>query len=241
MIKIATGYGFVASTGVVTLNGINLPLDNILLIVDDTQGVIIYSPAQTATKAASYSQGTNSTLTLNWNTSGYSNSDALTIKYDDGVYVLPVSNVSSISTVTPTITAGAYTAGWEVGGLMTFTNVVRGTSGVLQSIWITSKSAQTTPFKLYLFNANPSNSTWTDHAVTTTNINAADVSKLIGVYTLGSFDSGLGVHTIYTLDGIAKDFVLSSGTSLYGVLVCINAFTPASTSDLVVNINVLED
>lgn len=142
---------------------------------------------------------------------------------------------------TLTVTASsAYTSGNEVGGLSTFAGAV-GTagSGIVQSIRATSKSVQTGPLKLYLFNVNPTNTTWTDK--TTPAINAADVSSVIGVYSLSSTDSGLGTHTIYTLDGVGKAFSIASGTSLYGVLVTTGTPTFGSSSDIVVTINVLQD
>jgi hypothetical protein len=65
---------------VVTLTGVNRPLEAILSITDSTTGAILYT-AQTG-GASAYSQGTNSTITL---TSAPGASDRLQIFYDDGV------------------------------------------------------------------------------------------------------------------------------------------------------------
>lgn len=154
----------------------------------------------------------------------------------------PVSTQTVTASVTPTITASAYTTGQEIGGLMTFTSMARASaySGVVQSIHVTWTTAQTTTIKLYLFNSNPSATTWTDK--TTAAINASDIPKLIGVYTLSANDSGLGTVTINNLDGIGKAFVLpSSGTTIYAVAVVVGTPTPASTSSMIVNITTLED
>ena len=69
---------------------------------------------------------------------------------------------TTMATVTPAVTAnGAYAAGNEIGGLMTFTIGGAG-SGTLMSLRVTSKSILTTALQAYIFSANPANSTWTD-------------------------------------------------------------------------------
>jgi len=156
----------------------------------------------------------------------------------------PVSIASTAVTasvqVTPTVAAAAYAAGNEVGGLLTFANAFRSaSSGIIQSVVITCKSIQTAiGMKLYLFKANPSNTTWTDK--TTPAINAADITNLIGVYSLANGDSGLGTVTVWNLPGIGQG-VVGSTTSLYGVLVTTGAPTFASTSDITVTVSVLQD
>jgi hypothetical protein len=142
---------------------------------------------------------------------------------------------TSNPSVTPSTTVGAYTAGQEVGGLMTFAIGGAG-SGLLESIRVTCKSVQATSLKLYIFDTNPTNSTWSDK--TTPAINAADVSFLRGVFLLSSPDSGLGTHTIWNLEGIACSFI---GASLYGVLVCVGTPTFASASDITVKLGVVDD
>jgi hypothetical protein len=141
--------------------------------------------------------------------------------------------------VTPTISTSAYTAGYVVGGLLTFSNaLLTAGTGILQSISLKCKTVQTAGFKLYLFKANPTNSTWTDHAAPA--INAADIPFLTAVRTLSSPDSGLGTHTIYVDDGIGK--VLNPGaTTLYGILVTTGTPTFTSTSDMTISIGILQD
>ena len=142
--------------------------------------------------------------------------------------------------VTPTITTSvAYAVGNEVGGLLTFSAALLAAgTGLLQSIAVKCKSVQTSGFKLYMFKANPSNTTWSDK--TTPSINVADIPSLIGVYTLGAADSGLGTHTIYNTDGVGN--TLNAGaTTLYGILVTTGTPTFASTSGITVAIGVLQD
>jgi hypothetical protein len=142
--------------------------------------------------------------------------------------------------VTPTVSTSAYVAGYEVGGLLTFSNAfAAAASGQLSSIYITTKDVQTAGFRLYVFKAAPSNSTWTDHAAPA--INAADIPNLVGVYALASPDSGLGTVTIYNLDGIGKSIATGAGTTLYGVLVTTGTPTFASTSDISINLSTIQD
>ena len=173
----------------------------------------------------------------------------------NSVSYVPASDLGPNSvTVNPTITSSSntssqswYTAGQVVGGLLTFPNMVNGTtlSALLDSIIVTSKSTQTVGFKLYLFKTQPTNTTWTDK--TTPVINVLDLPYLIGVYNLdGTDDSGLGLGTIYqsspTLGiGVSPKALVLSSTNLYGVLVTSGGpmqFT--STSDISVTVNVLK-
>ena len=149
-----------------------------------------------------------------------------------------VTNPISDTALTPTVTAAAYTAGNVVGGLLTFTNVFgQSLRGTLTDILVKSKSVQTTTYKLYLFSQQPSASTWTDKAAPA--INAADLPYLLGVYTSGAADSGLGTETSNQLNNIASN-IRSNSQNLYGILVCAATPTYASTSDVTVSVRVLQ-
>ena len=136
----------------------------------------------------------------------------------------------------PVITASsAYTANNEVGPLITLTPTFRGTGtgapdagGIVQSIRLDFKDAQTTTFKAYEFSSNPSASTWTDKSGPS--INAADVFKVLPPITLSVSDSGLGTHTVYGADQLARAHV-ASGASDYWVLVTTGTPTFGSTTD----------
>ena len=137
--------------------------------------------------------------------------------------------------VTPLVTAGAYTAGFQVGPVMTFPNVFPATcNGILESITIKfAASLQTTEFDLAIFSAQPSG-TFGDHAAPA--IATADSALLIGIYALTSAQSQLGTHTIYNLDAIGKQ-ICSQSTNLYGVLISRAASAAlASTADVSVRI-----
>lgn len=137
---------------------------------------------------------------------------------------------SNLITITGS-TSPAYSAGDNVGGILTFPSYLDGNGGgILESIYLISKSVQTAGFKLYLFQTLPT-STVTDNAAVT--ISAVDLANLIGVYSLSNYDSGLGTMTIYTLDSINK--VIDSGynqPNLYGILTTTGTPTLTTTTDL---------
>ena len=136
-----------------------------------------------------------------------------------------------------TVTASsAYTAGNEVGQLLTFTLPTGYQTGILQSIQIDVKSAQSNAYVLYLFSAQPTASTWADK--TTPNIQPGDKFLKIGPWNVAAYDNHLGTDTAYSLGGIATPF--SSATQvLYGVLVTTAAVTYSSTSDVQVSLGIL--
>jgi hypothetical protein len=145
---------------------------------------------------------------------------------------------TTMATVTPVVTSnGAYAAGNEIGGLMTFAIGGAG-SGTLLSLRVTSRTILTTALKAYVFTANPSTSTWTDNA--TPAINAADIIKLLAMVPLSAPDSGLGTHTIWSAGAIGEQFVAAN---LYVILVAVSAatLTSSSTSDITVQLGVSDD
>jgi hypothetical protein len=145
---------------------------------------------------------------------------------------------TTMATATPVVTSnGAYAAGNEIGGLMTFPVGGAG-SGTLLSVRVTSRSVLTTALKAYIFTTNPSHSTWTDKSATA--INAADIASLLAIVTLNAPDSGLGTVTLWNAGAIGEQFVAAN---LYVVLVVVSAatLTSASVSDITVQVGVSDD
>ena len=143
--------------------------------------------------------------------------------------------------VTPTVTAGTYTAGYGIGGIMSFPAVFGAAgSGIIQSARAIFKgSAQTGEIDLYVFKASPSNGTYADHAATTWN--TADAANLVAVIPMTATKSGLGTMTIYEADGLAA--ALNTGTTgLYVVAIAVGALGAlASTSDVTFTLSTLQD
>lgn len=141
--------------------------------------------------------------------------------------------------VTPAVTASAYTAGFGIGGIMTFANILAATSfnGVLQSITAKFKGAAVTgSLEVAIFKSNPSNGAYADHAAPTWS--AADMAGLVGIYTLTTANNKLGGMTIYNLDAIGKALAGAS-QSLFAVVIVDGTPTPASTSDFTLDLSVL--
>lgn len=146
---------------------------------------------------------------------------------------------TSMPIVTPTVTSnGAYSAGNEIGGLMTFAIGGAG-SGELKSIRVTSKTgALTTALQAYIFTTNPTNSTWTDKAAPA--INTADISGQLCCVPMSNPHSGLGAHTVWDAGNIGAQFVAAN---LYVVLIAVSAMTLTSTStaDITVELGIRDD
>lgn len=131
--------------------------------------------------------------------------------------------------------SSAYTSGNVIGGKITITPAfLTAGSGILQSVRLTFADTQTAEFDIYQFSANPSATTWTDK--TAPSIAAGDVTKVRPPIKLTGNDSGLGTHTVYGADQLARAVStgLSSGfpvTSDYFVIRTIGTPTFGSTTD----------
>jgi hypothetical protein len=142
---------------------------------------------------------------------------------------------------TPTITAGAYTAGDALGGLLTFANAARvaGGRGEIVKVTIIDDAKQSAPIDIVLF----------DRTLTATADNSpfdpsdADLQNCLGYISVAATDyaefndngtatkaSGLQMPFAYDLAG--------GVTSLFGQLVIRNGDTYAATDDITVKITV---
>lgn len=150
--------------------------------------------------------------------------------------------------VTPTVTAGSYSAGNCIGGVLAFPLALFVTkdaeianfNGILESITIRFKaSTQTTELDFVLLSGPPATpANYADHATPT--YASVDDALILGCYALTSALSPLGTHTVYNLDGIGKQFVATS-TSLTGLVICKAALaaSPASVSDMTVRLGIM--
>jgi hypothetical protein len=134
---------------------------------------------------------------------------------------------SSMPVVVPVVTSnGAYAAGNEIGGLMTFPVGGSGTGGTLMSMRVTSRTAAlTTPLMAFVFTTIPAASTWTDK--TAPAINTADIASILCAVPLSNPIGGLGTMTIWNAGNIGMQFLAAN---LYVVIVTVSAITLASTS-----------
>lgn len=136
-------------------------------------------------------------------------------------------------TVAQTVTASsAYTSGNAVGGLMTLSGAFRSASGsgLIQSVIVNTKSAQTTAIDVVLFNANPSASTCTDK--TAFAVAAADFNKIVGVAHVTDWTSD-GTPSTGQAQNLAIPIAVGAGvTSFYACAVTRSTPTYAATTDV---------
>jgi len=139
--------------------------------------------------------------------------------------------------VTPTVQNAAYSSGNDIGGLVSFT-LPRTASGYIQSVGVQFIGGATTAINAFCFDSNPTGSTFTDKSTFT--IAAADEAKRINksgysltpVAAVGSTTTGAAV------DNLAKPF--SSTATIYCAYASTGTFTPASATDMRVNITYVQ-
>jgi hypothetical protein len=143
--------------------------------------------------------------------------------------------VKKTVTVTPTVTAGAYSSGQVVGGILTLSNALRlaNGSGYLPAIAIRCKvTAFTGPVDAFVFSKLPTG-TYTDNA--TFNLTATDAASLLGVRHLNDLTtSGTGPVALRAAfePMPVNNSDTTPTTNLYVILVDRASVTFASTSDI---------
>lgn len=136
--------------------------------------------------------------------------------------------------VAPTVTAGAYSAGDIVGGLLTFDNVAQqpGQPVVITGAQVALKAAVVPALTLILFSADPTNTTKTDNAAYS--LNAADTFKVLAAIPISTlYDHG--TPNVYSADGLNL-VAQPVARAIYGLLVDGTGVTLASTSDVQVRL-----
>ena len=151
------------------------------------------------------------------------------------------------TTSIPTIQNAAYASGNCMGGFNALT-VARTNGGgiILDTFGLRSVGGGTTAIQVYIFNANPSASTCTDKSTFT--INSADIDKIIagGTFQLiPAAVTGTSITFAYqsnmALSTIAGGSSGSGVQTIYYALVSAGTWTPASTTDLHVQVNGIQD
>jgi hypothetical protein len=139
--------------------------------------------------------------------------------------------------VTTTVQNASYVSGNSLGGLVTFT-LPRTASGYLQSVGVQFIGGATTAVNAFCFDSNPTGSTFTDKSTFT--IAAADEAKRINKtgYSLTPAAVVGDAVTGATVDNLAKPFV--SAAAIYCAIVSTGTFTPATTTDMRVNITYVQ-
>jgi len=111
MKQIWPNYSYSPTTNVLTLTGLNIDRDQLLLVSAPERGRIMYNFADSTVTASAFTAGANTGLTLVASTAGLTTTAALVIYYDD-----QVAGISG----TVTANAGANFAGEIYNGIFNF-------------------------------------------------------------------------------------------------------------------------
>ncbi len=139
----------------------------------------------------------------------------------------------------PTITAGAYTSGDALGGLLTFANAARisGGRGVVTKVVIVDDDNELQPIDLVLFNQTFT-ATGDNDAFAPSE---ADLENCIGHISIAATDyASFSANAEATKRNVGFDYKLAA-TSLFGQMVIRDTGGYAATDDLTVKITVILD
>lgn len=144
----------------------------------------------------------------------------------------------NIISQTPTITAGAYSAGDAVGGKLTFTGCPE--DGKIETVTIIDLDEEGPELNLVLFHADFT--AVSDNAAF--DVAAGEEARLIGIVNIASADfEDIGGLKVATKGNLGIGFKLSETAvtkrgRIYGQLMTPGTPTYTTTSDLVINIAV---
>jgi hypothetical protein len=149
----------------------------------------------------------------------------------------PTNTIASTPTVS---TTPAYTSGDSVGGKISLASAVRlaGTGGTITSVTITDKGKQSAATDVVFFNADPSNTTFTDNGALT--VHDTDLLTIIGVVPITSWAAFVDNSVGYA-NGLGLGFKIASGTTLYACLVTRGTPTYTATTDIQLTICIIPD
>ncbi len=142
--------------------------------------------------------------------------------------------------LTPTVTAGAYTAGDVIGGLLTFSATLSSQpgSGELREVMVYDNAKQQKALTLFLFDSAPS--VIADNAAF--NLSAADLRKCFAIVPIA-------IHKTYSTStrgysiarALSVPVFTDTDQSIYAYLVCDAAPTYGATDDLTIGLSIIQD
>jgi hypothetical protein len=104
MKQVWPNYSYSPTTNVLTLTGLNIDRDQLLLVTAADRGRIMYNFADSSVTASAFTSGANTALTLVATTAGLTTTAALVIYFDDQLASTTVT-VSSLPAISGTVTA----------------------------------------------------------------------------------------------------------------------------------------
>jgi hypothetical protein len=135
----------------------------------------------------------------------------------------------------PTITAGAYSAGDVVGGLLTIDVSGAPEGSLITRALLVDDDNEKAEITLYLFNASPTS--FADNAAFAPVV--ADLKTLITKITFATADYVTVNSNAYALKEDLNDLIPANTGSIYGYLVCTATPTYAAASDLWIALDLL--
>jgi len=142
MKQIWPNYSYSPTTNVLTLTGLNIDRDQLLLVTAADRGRIMYNFADSSVTASAFTSGVNTALTLVATTAGLTTTAALVIYYDDQLTSTTVT-VSSIPAISGTVTANVVgfnsAEAFGTGVIQDISDIERDT--IRASLWIADSSA----------------------------------------------------------------------------------------------------
>ena len=171
---------------------------------------------------------------------GNADTDYVPLSIDDEGRTLVVVSGNQITiTQTPTITAGAYTSGDALGGLLTFggATILASGSGIIQKVVITDDDNELQPIDLVLFNqtfgATADNAAFAP--------SDADLQNCIGHISVAATNySSFDDNAVATKRNVGFPFT-AVGTGLFGQMVIRDVGGYAATDDITIKITILMD
>ncbi len=138
-----------------------------------------------------------------------------------------------------TVQAAEYAAADIAGGKLSFTSfgeaAVGGAGGIIESVMITDLAKQSTNKDIVFFDTDPSNSTFTENGAVT--VHDTDILNIIGVAQVTTWVA-LADSSVGQVLNLNMPFVLSTGTTLFAIMIERGTPTYAGTGDVTIRLGV---
>jgi hypothetical protein len=255
-------YAYSPTTNVLTLTGLNIDRDQLLLVTAADRGRIMYNFADSSVTASAFTSGANTALTLVATTAGLTTTAALVIYFDDqatsstvtGTVELGPTSLNALESITVTmgqvtvtggltdvqLRASAVTVGGTVtvGNSLTINSLPALAAGTAQIGSVTASISGTVPVSGTFFQATQPVSLTTLPALVTGTAQIGSVTAAISgtvPISISSVTVGNSV-TIGSLPAISGT-VTANTFALQGTAVTTSNFTSTTASTVLASFN----
>ena len=224
-------YAYSPTTNVLTLTGLNIDRDQLLLVTAADRGRIMYNFADSSVTASAFTSGANTALTLVATTAGLTTTAALVIYFDDqatsstvtGTVELGPTSLNALESITVTMGQVTVTGGLTDVQLRASAVTVGGTVtvGNFPASQAVTFGAVTGSVSVLNFPASQA-VTFTDASLTNTQLRASAVT-VGGTVTVGNS------LTVSSMPAVSGTVTLGAGTAQIGsVTASISGTVPVS-------------